>query len=59
MVKRKARPIIKFEPDLVKKANILKKYYDIQSNAELVSVLVNEKTQQLIVEPIEVTSNGS
>jgi|GEM_PF-5864399 hypothetical protein len=59
MSEKKTQVKLEFESDLLKKANALKKYYALQNNAELVRVLVNEKTQQLNVDPIEVTSNGS
>ncbi|MCL5876506.1 MAG: hypothetical protein M1540_01680 [Candidatus Bathyarchaeota archaeon] len=55
------REIVKlgFEADLLKKVNALKKYYDVQSDAELVRVLVNEKARHLNVDPMETTTNGS
>ncbi len=50
---------VDLEGDLKRKVDALKKYYDIQSSAELVRVLVNEKAQQLNVGPLEATTNGS
>lgn len=57
MVKKRALVKLEFEVDLLKKVNVLKKYYGIQSNAELVKALVNEKAQQLNTSKIEATTN--
>lgn len=49
---------LEFEADLFEKVNALKKYYGVQSNAELVRVLVNERARQLNVGPVEATPNA-
>jgi hypothetical protein len=55
----KKRKLVKleFEDDLLEKVNALKNYYDVQSNAELVRVLVNENMRQLNVGPVEAIKN--
>ncbi len=59
MVEKRTSVKLEFEADLLKKANALKKYYGVQSNAELVRVLVNERAQQLNVCPVEATTNAT
>jgi len=46
------------EPDLLEKADTLKKYYHVQTNKELIKILVNEKTQQLNLPPTEATTDA-
>ena len=58
MVEKRASVKLEFEADLLEKANALKKYYGVQSNAELVRVLVNERARQLNVCPVEATTNA-
>ncbi len=48
-----------FEGDILDKVNALKKYYGVQSSAELVRVLVNERARQLNVGSVEATTNVS
>jgi hypothetical protein len=50
---------LKIEPDLLEKANALKKYYGIQNNNELIKILVTEKTQQLNLNPTEATTDAT
>lgn len=45
--KDKLQVRVEFEGLLLEKVEALKKYYGVQSNAELVRVLVNEKARQL------------
>ncbi len=45
--KDKSQVRVEFEGALLDKVEALKKYYGIQSNAELVRVLVNECARQL------------
>ncbi len=60
MVKKgKIEFTIKFEDESLKKMEALKKYYDIQSNAELIKILVNEKAQQLTANPIEAITDAT
>jgi hypothetical protein len=49
--------IVEFIVEFKEKLETIKKYYGIQSNAELVKVLVNEKAQQLNISKIEATTN--
>jgi hypothetical protein len=49
----------KIEPNLLKKANTLKKYYRVQTNKELIKSLVNEKAQQLNLNPTEATTDAT
>lgn len=50
---------LKFEGEILEKVNALKKHYGVQSDAELVRVLVNERAQQLNVCPVEATTNAT
>ncbi len=55
----KRQPVnLEFEVDLIEKVNALKKYYGVQSSAELVRVLVNERARQLNVGSVEATTNA-
>jgi hypothetical protein len=47
------------EPNLLEKTNALKKYYRVQTNKELIKILVNEKAQQLNLNPTEATTNAT
>ncbi|MGD6810591.1 MAG: hypothetical protein ACQCN3_12910 [Candidatus Bathyarchaeia archaeon] len=47
------------EPNLLEKINTLKKYYHVQTNKELIKILVNEKAQQLNLNPKETTTNAT
>ena len=58
MVEKRAPIKLKFEADLLEKVNALKKYYGIRSDAELVRVIVNERTRQLNAGPVEAAKNG-
>ncbi len=51
--------LVEFIGEFKEKLETLKKYYGVQSNAELVKVLVNEKAQQLNICPVEAITNGS
>ncbi len=56
----KRQPVnLEFEVDLIEKVNALKKYYGVQSSAELIRVLVNEKAKQLNAGPLEANVNGN
>jgi hypothetical protein len=60
MVKKgKKEFIVKFQDESLKKMEALKKYYDIQSNAELIKILVNEKAQQLTANPTEAITDAT
>jgi hypothetical protein len=50
---------IQLDSDLKRKADALKKYYNVQNNTELIKILVNEKAQQLNARPMEATSNAN
>jgi metal-responsive CopG/Arc/MetJ family transcriptional regulator len=50
---------VELEGDLKRKIDALKNYYGIQSSAELIRVLVNEKAKQLNAAPLEANANGS
>ncbi len=49
---------VEIEGDLKRKVDALKKYYGVQSSAELVRVLVNERARQLNVGSVEATTNA-
>jgi hypothetical protein len=49
----------KFEGKSLDKLEALKNHYGVQSDAELVRVLVNEKARQLNANPVEATANVS
>jgi hypothetical protein len=54
MMKEKRKPVkLEFEAELLEKVNALKKYYGVQSNTELVRVLVNESARRLNADPME------
>ncbi|MCL5877324.1 MAG: hypothetical protein M1540_05880 [Candidatus Bathyarchaeota archaeon] len=50
---------VEFEGESLNKVEALKKYYGVESDAELVRVLVNEKARQLNVGPVEAITNDS
>jgi hypothetical protein len=50
---------IQLDSDLKRKADALKKYYNVQNNTELIKILVNEKAQQLNAHPMEATPNAN
>jgi metal-responsive CopG/Arc/MetJ family transcriptional regulator len=45
--KDKVQVRVEFEGELLEKVDALKKYYGVQSYAELVRVLINEQSRQL------------
>ena len=49
---------VELEGDLKSKVEALKKYYGIQSDVELVRILVNEKAGQLNVSPMGATESA-
>lgn len=57
--KQKIQFSVEFQNDLLKKIEALKKYYDIQSNTELIKILVNEKAQQLTANPTETITDAT
>ncbi len=50
---------LEFEGEILEKVNALKKHYGVQSDAELVRVLVNESARQLNADPVEAATNVS
>ncbi len=50
---------VEVEGDLKRKVDALKNYYGIQSSAELIRVLVNEKAKQLNAASLEANANGN
>ncbi len=59
MPKKRSQVKLEFGEEFAQKIDALKKYYRVQSGAELVKILVNEKTQQLNTNPTEATKNGT
>ncbi len=59
MVKKEATVKFELREGLLEKVNALKKHYRVQSSAELVRILVNEKTQQLNIGPMEAITNAN
>ena len=50
---------VEFIGEFKEQFETLKKYYDIQSDAELVRVLVDEKARQLNATTMEATANAN